>query len=107
MLVAQGMAIGMRVLVLVCGCAAFFISATTRSRFSLAILPHMHTRPPCLEHRTSQIGARVVSHGRTCLAVVGDETSTQAERCLFELRKVRVQYNSRTTEYHIIVQYDS
>lgn len=52
-------------------------------------LPTCPSCPPCVQHRASQIGARVVSHGRTCLAVVGDGTSGQAERCLFELRKVR------------------
>lgn len=38
----------------------------------------------------SQIGATVAGHGRTCLAVVGDgaRASEQAQRSLFELRKV-------------------
>ncbi|CAM9347313.1 unnamed protein product, partial [Hapterophycus canaliculatus] len=38
----------------------------------------------------SKIGTQVASHGRTCLAVVDDSASGQAERCLFELRKVGI-----------------
>ena len=43
----------------------------------------------CGDRLPAQLGAEVASHGRTCLAVVDD--GSRADRCLFELRKVRAR----------------